>query len=426
MVYFNQLKGCPILDAKGKKLGTVKDFIFLDGKNYAEVTHIVYTDEEKVAKKIPWRLVGGLVDEAHPKRVSIAINLTLSAEDITPFLPKKGDLFVSAIIDKQVVDVDGVKVVRVNDIVLGKVDYKFCVVAVAVGMASLAMRLGLQTSSDSNFPSKTERIIPWKSVQRLEPDLHDLHLSVQKSKIEHLHPEDIADLMEDLTPNQRILVFSTLDEKKAAKTLLGAEDNVRDTVLKSLKRDRILDILESISEDKSADVLSLMTKSERGRMLNAMKPTIRKKVMDILKYPEESAAAIMTTEFISVPESYTVMQTLQLLRKRQPKFKFYYVYVLNKSGQLVGVLGLRNLLLARPSVPIASIMNKQVIHVKLDTPKESIAKAISRYELSSVPVVDNSNVLNGVVRAYMVVESIIPKKWKRERYHPHTLKHKAA
>jgi Mg2+ transporter MgtE len=298
-------------------------------------------------------------------------------------------------------------------------------VGVAIGGRSFMRRLGVEKLTQTRIKKAEERMIPWKSVQRLEPELHGLHLKVQKSKVHNLHPEDIADLMEDLSPHQRILIFSTLDDSKAAQTIIGAEQTVKKEMLQGLKMRRMLDLLESIPTDQAADILSFMPTSKRNEILKKMRHDVSEKIKHILKYPSESAAAIMDTSYVAVPETYTAQQTIDYLRKKAHILEhLYHVYVLDNKKRLRGVLGLRRLLTSPANKQVRDIMRREVIHVKLHTPKENIAKTISRYDLLAVPVVDKDNVMHGIVTADDVLAEIMPEQWKREKYRAHTLEKK--
>ncbi len=420
MVHFSQIKGNPVFDVDNRNIGTLRDLVFIDGEKYAEITHLIYLDEHKYKKKIPWDLVKELKSEKNGIIPKISVILNTSSEKITPFFEKEKEILVRNILDKQLIDVDGFKVIRVNDVVLGKIKDKFCIVAVAIGTRSFMRRFGMEKL----IPGKIkEKVIPWESVEMLETEFHNLHLKTQKSKIADLHPEDIADIMEDLSHQERILIFDTLDRKKAAKTLIDAEKDVRKSLFSNLKIRRIVDLLENIPYDQSADILSLMSKSKVGNILNSMRPDISPKIREILKYNPESAGAIMDTDFITIPEEYTVQKTLNLLRKISPPTeKIFHLYVVTKKKKLLGVLSIRSLITSPPNRKIIDFMNKYVIYVKISTPKEDIAKTISRYDLFVLPAVDENKVIKGVVTADDVLTEVMPETWKRSRYKPYKIK----
>ena len=415
MVYFSQLKGSPVYDSRGKYLGKLHDLSFVDGGKYAEITHIIYTGRDKYKKKLSWRVVKEFKET---RNKSITIFLNLPEKDLTPFFPKSKEVLVGDILDKQVIDVNGVKIVRINDIVLGKVKERFFIVAVGVGTKSFLRRIGFKNISKvSNIK---ENIIPWKSVERLEPELHDLHLKIQKDKIADLHPEDIADIMEDLSHNERILIFNSLNREKAARTIIEAETNVQDSLLKSWKLERVKDLLENIPYDQAADILSLMPDDRSSKILKSMRKSISSKIKKILNYHPESAGAIMKTDYIAVPDSFTAQKTIDYLRKLKPSSeRIYHIYVVDKNKKFKGVLSIRLLLTAQPRMKVTDIMETDVIYVHVDTPKEDIAKAMARYDLFVLPVIDQDKALKGIVLADDVLTEVIPKRWKKEKYRPY-------
>lgn len=416
MVYFSQLKGKPIIDANGKKIGVIKDFVFADGMDYAQVSHLIYFSKEKYRKKIAWRFIKELKEKVtkKSKKEDIEIHLNSPLDELNILFENESDLLVSSLIDKQIVDVDGQKIVRVNDVLLGKIEDKFCVVAVCVGTRSLLRVLGMGEAKIAG----EERIIPWASVETLEKDLHDLHLKYQKSKIADLHPSDIADIIEDLSHDERVLIFNSLGRSKAAKTLIEVEPDVQSSFLKNLKITRIREILQDMPPNEAADILSLMPKRRINTILNSMNFDKAKKIREILKYPEESAGSIMHTEFIAIPKDYTAQRTINLLRKLKPvSEKIYHLYVVDKKMHLLGVLSIRSLLTVEPKKIISKFMRVKIAKIKLNTPKKDVAHALTKYNLFALPVVDKDNVLKGVVKADEVLEEVMPSSWKKGTYH---------
>ncbi|MFH1404174.1 MAG: CBS domain-containing protein [Candidatus Altiarchaeota archaeon] len=417
MVYFSELSGRPVYDSDRKMVGKLTDMVFVDGKEYAEVTHLIYSGEDKYRRKIPFRHVNEFKEKESGKGIDVYLDQPI--DKIIHFFPRDDDLRVGQILDKQVVDVNGAKIVRVNDVVLGKISKKLCVVAVAVGGRSFAARLGIPWVSSKASDKLEANVIHWHAVELLEPKLHDIHLNIQKSKIADMHSEDIADVMEDLSHRERVLIFKALDQKKAVQTLLDAEPEVQESVFKDMKLERVKDLLEDIPTDEAADILSLMPMEKQNYMLSLMRKNTADKIKKILDLPSDSAGAIMETNFISVPADNTAQGTIDYLRKNRPSSDIsYHIYVTDPQQRLIGVLRTRNLLTADADARIYDIMKSEVIHVGLSTPKEDIAKAMARYDLFTLPVVDGDNLLRGVVKIDDVLSEIMPESWKRDKYRP--------
>lgn len=423
MVHFTQLRNSKVYDLKGNLLGKLTDLVFVDGSKYAEITHLIYADENKYRKKVPWAFVKEFKQEHDGTKNIISVHLNSPVDAITQFFMREKEVLVGDILDKQVIDVDGVKLVRINDVILGKVDNKFSIVAVSVGALSFVRRLGISRIAGFISSKIKENIIPWKSVERLEPEFHDLHLKIQKNKIADLHPEDIADIMEDLSHTERILIFNTLNSQKAAKTLIKAGENVQDSVLKSFKIEKVKELLENISQDQAADIISMMPKHRAEEILKSMRKETAAKIRKILDYYPESIGSIMKTEFIAVPENYTAEQTIDLLRQlKPPSDRIYHLYVINKENHLIGVLSIRALLTSDPKSNVVDFMKKQVVYARDTSTKETAARIMARYDLFLLPVVDKEGILRGILKADDVLEGYIPKRLKRQKFVPLKLK----
>ncbi|MFH1642380.1 MAG: CBS domain-containing protein [Nanoarchaeota archaeon] len=417
MVYYSQLKNNCVYDSKNVCVGRLSDLVFVDGKNYAEITHLIYRDEDKYKKKIPWDYVQEFKEGKDISKISIFLNTP--DDQITPFFMKKKESLVGGILDKQVIDVNGVKIVRVNDIILGKIDKKFCIVAVGVGATSFIRRLGINKLTQIGASRFKEQVIPWKSVERVEAEFHDLHLKIQKDKITDLHPEDIADIMEDLSHKERILIFNSLTDRKAAKTLIEAEEEVQDSVLKSFKLKKIKDLLENIPTDQAADIISLMPDAKGQEILKSMRIDTSKKIRKILNYYPEAIGAIMSTEFISIPKDYTAQKTISMLRKMKPRaHTMYHLYVVDTDRKLIGILSNRSLLIANPSDKVGDFMQEKVVAVQDNSPTETAARLMARYDLFILPVVDKNHIMRGIVKADDVLDEYIPERQKREKFLP--------
>ncbi|MEM5812624.1 MAG: PRC-barrel domain-containing protein, partial [Candidatus Aenigmatarchaeota archaeon] len=225
MVYFSQLKGRPVYDSEGKNIGSLIDMVFVDGEKYAEISHLVYS-YKKTRRKISWSFVRELKNPETPG-LDADIYLNAPERELNPTFETEREFLVSKLIDKQIIDVDGVKVVRVNDVLLGKIEGKFCIAAVCVGAKSFLRSLAGEKLADLIGGKFREKIIPWEYVEPLDPDIQKLHIRLRRSKIADMHPADIADIMEDLTYKERELIFNALDREKSAKTIIESEPEIQ-------------------------------------------------------------------------------------------------------------------------------------------------------------------------------------------------------
>jgi sporulation protein YlmC with PRC-barrel domain len=420
MVYFSQLRGRPVIDSTGKEIGVLVDLGFNDGEKFAEICHVIYTDGKNLRKKITWSLVRELKDDPRTKGLRADIFLNASENEIDPTFEKEKEFLVAKLVDKQIIDVDGLKVVRVNDVLLGKIEGKFCIAAVCVGAKSFIRALAGEKLGDFIGSRVSEHIIPWEFVEPLDPEIQKLHIKLKKSKIADLHPADIADLMEDLTYKERELVFNALDKDKAAKTIIESEPEIQKSFLKTMKINSILEILESVPPNHAADIISVIPEATKNEILASMKPETARKIKEILGYTDTSVGSIMHTEFIAIPGSFTAEKTIELMRtlKSSPE-KIYRMYVVDENQKLLGYLPLGNLVTAPAGEKVEKLMKNRIVRVQISTSKHDAARALAKYNLFALPVVDEKGVLKGVVKADDVISDVLPKSWRKKRYFAH-------
>jgi magnesium transporter len=417
MVYFSQLKGRPVYDSSGKNIGSLVDMAFTDGEKYAEICHLIYSSRNKYRKKIPWRFVKEIKDNPETTRIDADVYLNAPESELNPTFEQEKELIVSRLVDKQIIDVDGLKVVRVNDVLLGKIEESFCIVAVCVGAKSFIRSLAGERLGEIIGSKIRENIIPWEFVEPLDPDIQKLHVKLKRSKIADLHPADIADLMEDLTYKERELIFNALDKDKAAQTMIESEPEVQKSFLRTMKLNNILEILENIPPNHAADIISVMPEHMKSDIFRGMSRDAAKKIREILGYPDMSVGSIMHTEFVAVPGDYTAQKAIEFLRKTKPASdKMYRIYVVDMEHKLLGFLPLGTLVTAPASEKIQELKKTKIIKLNITTSKQDAANALSKYNLFVLPVVDQNNVLKGVVKADDVISEVMPKSWKKRRY----------
>jgi len=410
--FFTKIVGKKIIDAADKEMGTVHDLIISSIDKAPEVIAVVFK-EGKNMKKIPFKNVN---------RIKENIYLLTKTEETEIRNAEENDILVGkSLLDKQLVDTDGLKVVRVNDIAFSKIDNRFIIVSIDVGMKGIFRRLGM--SKLGKLMNVKEKLLPWDYVEPLEIELGKIKLTIPRKKLSALPPMEIADVIEELSPRDRGMVFNMLDNKTAAETLEELSPDIQKNIIENLRNQKVAAILEQMDADKSADILNTVTKERSERLLNLMKKDVALGVENLLSYDHETAGGIMTPNFVSIFSNHTAQETIDYLRKISPSAKHaYYLYVINDIKKLVGVLSLRNLIVAPPEKKVYEIMSRRVVSIYVNASKEDIAKTISAYNLLAIPVVNTEGQLQGVITVDDVLDVVIPRSWKRRPLHRNVTK----
>ena len=410
MLYLSKAIGRPVRDQNGEPIGNVADLIVAVGERYPPVTGLVIaTDGRKIF--LPWSSVAS-VDEA-------GAWLRTATIDIGKFQQRPNEILLkSDLMDKQIVDIDGRRVVRVNDLSLDVVEGSLRLVAVDVGAAGLLRRLGIERQYRAiarhlRLPLH-ERYIDWEDVDPVESSIASVKLRVPHGGLAELHPADLASIIDQLTPKDRAGVLASLGDEAVADAMEEMEPDTQVEILEDLHPERAADILEEMSPDDAADLVADLSDAARSEILALMAKDEADEVQGLLGYPEDSAGGIMTTEFIAVPATLTAAQTIDRLRELEPEAEtIYYVYVTGEFGRLVGVLSLRDLIVAKGDTEIGAVMIVEPVAVNVLADQDEVAQAVARYNLLAVPVVDDDGQLVGIVTVDDAMDAILPTAWKK-------------
>ncbi len=410
MLFLSQIIGRPVRDQAGEPLGSVADLIVAMGDPYPPVTGLVVaTDRRKIF--LPWRSVESL-DAAGAR-------LRVGTIDIGKFRQRPDEILLKGdLLDKQIVDIEGRKVIRVNDVRLDEVEGAFRVVAVDVGAAGLLLRLGIEgpfrTIVRNLRLPVAERYIDWGDVDPLESTIAGVRLRVPHAKLAQLHPSDLASIIDQLAPKDRAGVLAALDDEAVADAMEEMEPDTQVDVLEDLDPERAADILEEMSPDDAADLVADLDQDTRDEILARMEQEEVEEVRELLGYPEDSAGGIMTTEYIALDAHLTAAEAIDRLRELEPDAEtIYYVYVTDDEGRLVGVLSLRDLIVARPDTPIGDVMIREPVAVAVLADQDEVAEVVAHYNLLAVPVVDDEERLVGIVTVDDAIDTVIPTAWKK-------------
>ncbi len=410
--YLSQILGKPVWDAEGDSLGRCKDVLVAEPqKGFPMMRALLVTNgpEQRFigAEHVSWLSPSVILNIANPPA----------------FEPHGDEIWLAkSVLDRQIVDTEGRRLVRVNDVQLTRVTtngVRFRLAGVDVGTIGLLRRLGIEGLVQRLYrllgrePART--IIPWNEVAPLQAD-EPIRLKMSRDKISQFHPADIADIIEELDRPLGDALLQTLDNETIADTMQEIEPELQATILSTLPPERAADVLEEMDPDEAADVLADMQPIQRAELLDLMEDEEAGDLEKLLSYPENTAGGVMTTEFATIPPVDTTDDALRYLRNSHDALEdeaLYYVYVVNDAQKLLGVVSLRDLVLAKPDKTLAAIMDHSPRTVDPLAPQTEVARIVAKYSLLAVPVVDNQGIMHGIVTADDALDAVIPTKWKK-------------
>jgi CBS domain-containing protein len=376
-----------------------------------------------------------IAPQDHPTRVAFLVVKTSDGERVVPsealtacgasvraasdaaawdrYAPSDGVLLLKRdLLDQQIIDVHGRKVVRVNDVELDSVPVNshvmLNVVAVDVGARGAVRRL-----AKGVVPSFTlrallakipPRVIPWQYVDLLETDpARRVKLNIAYEGLATLHPADIADIVEDLPPAEREAVFETLDEEVAAEALEEIDPDIQVSIVESLDSNRAADIVEEMDPDAAADLLGDLTADRSGQILREMEPDERREVTQLLEFGEHTAAGRMTTEYLAIAETSVVDDAIEALKQFEgSREALATIYLTGPSQKLVGSVPLVKIAISSPAVQLSEL-SEPYIACAPDTPEDEVAALFDKYNLITLAVVDEHGRLSGIITADDVI-----------------------
>jgi magnesium transporter len=409
MPYVSELLGKPVADVDGVRIGHLDDLI---ATLRGDVPHPVVT--AIVVKRSRGNLIVPMADVV--VLIAPAVPLTKQAKDIEPYQPGEREVYlVRDVLDKQIIDTNGVRVVRVNDLELTRVNGDFYVANVDISGLGLMRRLGMGKVAQ-RFTRKggATGTISWDEIELLSAD-QPMRLRVSSDRITELHPADLAEIISDLTRSESDKLLESLDIETVAETLEEVEPEFQAALVETMSDERVADVLEEMSPDAAADLLAELPEGRSEDLLNLMEQDDAADVRKLLSYPIDTAGGLMTTEYVTVRPDLTAEQAIAVLREEAEEAEtIYYVYTIDDGGKLVGVFSLSDLVLAKPHTPINDFMHRRAVTVNVADSQDHVAHVVSKYNLLAVPVVDDQHRLQGIVTADDALDKIIPTAWKKK------------
>jgi CBS domain-containing protein/sporulation protein YlmC with PRC-barrel domain len=401
----SELLGATVYDPSGAATGRVREVTLAPQEDRDRIASFIV--KTKTGNRVlPYSAVSTIDGNVHASTKPSEWPVANGAEGL--FLLERD------LLDQQVIDVHGRKVVRVNDVEL-QVDASsgphaiLRIQSVDIGvrgavrrlLRGLAPRAALHILLDKIPP----RTIPWSFVDLIETDpARRIKLKISHEGLATLHPADIADIVEDLAPNEREAVFRTLDEDVAAETLEEVHPRVQKSIVESLDSERAAEIVEEMDPDAAADLLADLSQDRTEQILVEMKPEASQEVVELLEHREETAAGRMTTEFLAVPLSATVENAISVMREFEGGVETVStIYLVDSYGRLVGAVPLAKLVLADSTTPLLSLTREPLIFTHTATNENQVAELFDKYNLVTLPVLDKDSKLVGVITSDDVI-----------------------
>jgi CBS domain-containing protein/sporulation protein YlmC with PRC-barrel domain len=319
------------------------------------------------------------------------------------------------LLDQQIIDVHGRKVVRVNDVDLvwesangeGS-ELSLRISEVEVGLRGAVRRLlkGLPVSAADRIAARfSPSLIPWDFVDLIDRDpSRRVKLKIEQNRLAQMHPSDIADILEELAPAERQALFISLNEETAAEALEEVKPKMQQALIESLDSGQIADIVEEMDPGAAADLLSELSDERSEEILGKMEPEERQEVEDLLEFSGNSAAGRMTTDYIALPATAVLSQAIEALREFEGDIEIVTdIYLLDEEGRIASLIPLVQLLLAQPNAALAELPHSHVVTCDINANGRKVAELFDKYNLRSLPVLDSDQRLVGVVHAEQVI-----------------------
>jgi len=401
-----------VLDRDQQAVGRVEDIAVGLGETFPLVTKLVVRPRDRKQQLVlPWSVVRSVSREV--------VTLHLPKQQLQAAQLEPGEVLLEeSVFDKQIVDVQGHRVVKVDDLKLGSVQGQVRLIAVGIGLRSFLRRLNLEGVALRLWgwfgKRPHEALISWEHVHSLDESSQQLQLDTERAKLRRLNPADLADILGELSPDDRAAMVSSLDEETTAAAMEEMEFELQRSVLDSVEAEKAADILDEIDPDVAADLVGDLPEERAQQLLSLMEPEEASDVRSLMKFPDDSAGGLMTPEFVALPAGLTAQEAIAYVRKvgDEPE-TVYYCYVLNGQRRLVGVISLRRLIVSPPEAKLDDIMVHDLITVAPLDSQEEVSRAIARYNLLAAPVVDSEGRMLGIVTVDDAIDAVLPTRWKK-------------
>jgi sporulation protein YlmC with PRC-barrel domain/CBS domain-containing protein len=403
-LFFTELASMPVYDVKGRRIGRVKDVALVPLVNSSRI------DRYLVGGGDAWLTVR--YDQI--RSISLDRGIFLSDEHLTPYHDDEYMLRIGRdLLDQQIIDVTGRKVVRVTDLTLeihnDSARDTLTVVDVDIGIRSILRRL-FQGVLPARWIRRLQQSIPpnsirWEFCNVVEPDpLRRLRLNISYQKLEQLHPADLADIVEELSPAEREAIFETIDSEVAAEALSEIDPKMQTQILEALEPEKAADIVEEMSPDEAADALSELEEETSEEILEEMESEDKTDVEELLEFRDDTAGGMMNTEFVALPETTAVSDGLAALKSNEELLEsLNTLFLIDGEERLRAAVPLARLFVASETQSLKELATDTLIQATVDERQEDVLELFDKYNLLTLPVVDDAGRLAGVITADDVI-----------------------
>jgi len=404
-IALSELLGTPVLEPGGRAEGRVREVAVCPQTDPARICALVVK-----TRRGDCLLAAEKLTEVGSRAVQVAVPST----EWPPFTSAEGLLLLGRdLLDQQIIDVHGRKVVRVNDLDLHQEQVNHHPM-LKIGDVDVGARAAVRRLLKGIVPAAAlhvliqklpARVIPWEFVDLIETDpARRVKLKISHERLAKLHPADIADIVEELAPAEREAVFETLDEGVAAEALEEVTPKLQRSIVESLDSDRAADIVEEMDPDAAADLLADLPKEHSDKILEEMQPEEREEVSELLEFREDTAAGRMTTDYLALAPTATVNDAIEALRKFEGGIESVStIFLVDKDNKLVGAVPLASLVLASGDTPLSTLAPGLPISCLAGAREKEVAELFDKYNLLMLPVVDDQGLLTGVITADDVI-----------------------
>jgi magnesium transporter len=415
-IFLSTILDKTVINGHGHEIGTLQDLVMIPGSSFPEVSHLLVQSNLKkgATLSVPW------------PRVALfnryVISVSGSFQSIPDYRKRGGEILLRRdILDRQIVDVNGAKVVRVNDVKLGSYRERLCVFFVDVGVRGLLRRMGFEHLGE-RIGSLLKHPLPhnhisWEYVQPLEANLFPLTLTVARAQLKELHPADLAQIISDIPTGNVQAVLDALDTETAGEAIHELEPELRSRIISQLDSWEASCILEEMSPDQAADVLGDLPQAKAQELLGLMAEAEADQIQELMEHEEDTAGGLMNSQFVAISGELTCAEALQEVRAHADEVdNVYYLYVLDEKQSLQGVVTLKNLLVGAQSARVRELMTTGVKSVQVDSTANEVLEIVAKYNLIAVPVLDKAEKMAGIITVDDVLELCLPSAIRRRRH----------